>query len=57
MAEYKIDIYDENNNEIATHMLEEDPVVDQGVLLVKDTNGVSYMYKYWGRLETYGVAE
>lgn len=57
MAEYKIDIYDENNNEIATHMLEEDPEVNQGVLLVKDTNGVFYMYKYWGRLEAYEVAE
>lgn len=57
MAEYKIDIYDENNNEIATHMLEEDPVVTEGVLLVKDTYGVSYMYKYWGKLEAYEVEE
>lgn len=57
MAEYKIDIYDENKNEIATHMLKEDPVVDQGVLLVKSTDGVTYMYKYWGKLETYEVAE
>lgn len=57
MAEYKIDIYDENKNEIATHMLEEDPVVDQGVLLVKSTDGVTYMYKYWGKLEAYEVEE
>lgn len=57
MTEHKIDIYDENNNEIATHIFEEDPVVDQGVLLVKDTYGVTYMYKYWGRLEAYEVAE
>lgn len=57
MAEYKIDIYDENNNEIATHMFEENPVVDQGVIRVQSTDGVSYMYKYWGRLEAYEVTE
>ena len=57
MAEHKIDIYDENNNEIATHIFEEDPVVDEGVLLVKSTDGVSYIYKYWGRVEAYEVAE
>lgn len=57
MAENKIDIYDENKNEIATHMFEEDPVVDQGVLLVKGTDGVTYMYKHWGKLEAYEVAE
>jgi len=57
MIKYKIDIYDEGDNLIATHRFSEASSfrIETGVLVVpgEDTTTSSYGYKNWGRYEVH----
>ena len=55
MAKNEIVFYDDDNNVIATKQFKEDPVIEEGIIFIKDLNGVAYGFKNWARYEAYEV--
>lgn len=51
MAKYEMTIFDDSNNVIKAHNINEasDASIREGILIIHDLNGKYYGYKSWGR--------
>lgn len=57
MTKHEIVFYDDDKNVIAKKTFKEDPVINEGIIFIKDLNDVAYGYKNWAWYEAYEVKE
>lgn len=55
MTKHEIVFYDDDKNVIAKKTFKEDPVINEGIIFIKDLNDVTYGFKNWAWYEAYEV--